>query len=82
MIPDTYELFWMALNTVEEDHGSEVDVLDIIEAIREAIHENQGREIYIAHVQQSRIWEVFAELGRKITAFAEKQNIPREWLNR
>lgn len=82
MIPDTYELFWMALNTVEEAHDREVDILDIIEAIREAIHENQGREMYIAHVRQNRVWEVFAEIGRKITTYAEKQEIPREWLNR
>lgn len=82
IIPDTYELFWSALNAVEEDHGDETDILDIIEAIKETIHENQGREMEVAHVRQDRVWLVFSEIGRRIMSHAEATAIPREWLKR
>ena len=82
IIPDTYELFWQAINAVEEEHDDESDILDIIEAIRETLHENQGREMKVANVRQYRVWFVFSEIGRRFAAQAEILEIARNWLNR
>ncbi len=82
VIPDTYELFWQALNAVEAEHANETDILDVIETIRETLHENQGREMEIANVRQYRVWFVLAEIGRQLTVRAEEGIIPRTWLKR
>ncbi len=82
VIPDIYELFWDAVNSVEEDHSDTADVLEIIEAVREAIHDNQGRATKVAHVMQCRVRFVLSEIGRKFANMAEEQAIPRGWLKR
>lgn len=82
VIPDIYELFWNAVNEVEDDHSDAADVLDIIEAIREAIHDNQGRAMVVAHVKQCRIRYVLSAIGQKLACMAEECEIPRHWLKR
>ena len=82
IIPDIYELFWNAVNGVEEDHSDATDVLDILEAIKETIHDNQGRPMEITHVRQSRVRFVLSEIGRKFANMAEEHEIPRGWLKR